>query len=74
MNKDYNDISVSTKEIIYILNFSDGQVYKIVPEKEYDDVEVLLNEYGFDIDEVSFMWSTVDTDFIIKAEKDDENC
>lgn len=74
MNKDYNDISVSTKEIIYILNFSDGQVYKIVPEKEYDDVEVLLNEYGFNIDEVSFMWSTVDTDCIIKAEKDDENC
>lgn len=74
MNKNYNDISVSIKEIIYILNFSDGQVYKIVPEKEYDDVEVLLNEYGFDIDEVSFMWSTVDTDFIIKAEKDDENC
>lgn len=74
MNKDYNDISVSTKEIIYILNFSDGQVYKIVPEKEYDDVEVLLNEYGFDINEISFMWSTVDTDFIIKAEKDDENC
>lgn len=74
MNEDYNGISVSTKEIIYVLNFSDGQVYKIVPEKEYDDVEVLLNEYGFDIDEVSFMWSTVDTDFIIKAEKDDENC
>lgn len=74
MNEDYNDKSVNTKEIIYILNFSDGQVYKIVPEKEYDDVEVLLNEYGFDIDEVSFMWSTVDTDFIIKVEKDDENC
>lgn len=74
MNEDYNDKSVSTKEIIYILNLCDGQVYKIVPEKEYDDVEVLLNEYGFDMDEVSFMWSTVDTDFIIKAEKDDENC
>lgn len=73
MNEDYNDKSISTKEIIYILNLCDGQVYKIVPEKEYDDVEVLLNEYGFDMDEVSFMWSTVDTDFIIKAEKDDEN-
>ena len=61
-------------DIIYVLNSSDGQVYKIVPEKEYDDIKVLLNEYGFDIDEVSFMWSNVDTDFIIKAEKDDENC
>lgn len=68
------DRSVTIKEIIYILNFSDGQVYKIVPEKEYDDVEVLLDEYGFDINGISFMWSTVDTDFIIKAEKDDENC
>lgn len=74
MNEDYNDKSISTKEIIYILNLCDGQVYKIVPEKEYDDVEVLLEEYGFDINEISFMWSNVDTDFIIKAEKDDENC
>lgn len=73
MNTNY-DRSVLIKEIIYILNFSDGQVYKIVPEKEYDDIEVLLEEYGFDINEVSFMWSTVDTDCIIKAEKEDENC
>lgn len=69
-----SDRSVLIKEIIYILNFSDGQVYKIVPEKEYDDVEVLLEEYGFDINEISFMWSTVDTDCIIKAEKEDEDC
>ena len=61
-------------DIIYVLNSSDGQVYKIIPEKEYDDIKVLLNEYGFDIDEVSFMWSNVDTDFIIKAEKYDEDC
>ena len=67
------DRSVLIKEVIYILNFSDGQVYKIVPEKEYDDIEVLLEECGFDINEISFMWSTVDTDCIIKAEKEDED-
>lgn len=27
------DRSVLIKEVIYILNFSDGQVYKIIPEK-----------------------------------------
>ena len=27
------DRSVLIKEVIYILNFSDGQVYKIVPKK-----------------------------------------
>lgn len=68
------DRSVLIKEVIYILNFSDGQVYKIIPEKEYDDVEVLLEEYEFNINEISFMWSTVDTDCIIKAEKEDEDC
>lgn len=69
-----SDRSVLIKEIIYIFNFSDGKVYKIVPEKEYDDVEVLLEEYGFNINEISFMWSTIDTDCIIKAEKENEDC
>ena len=46
---------------------------KLYLKKEYDDIEVLLEEYEFDINEISFMWSTVDTDCIIKAEKEDED-
>lgn len=56
-------------DILYILDYSDGKVYKIKPDKEYDDVEELLNEYGFMFEEVSFMWSTVDTNEIIDFSK-----
>lgn len=56
-------------DILYILNFSDGKVYKIKPEKEYDDIEVLLKEYGFESDDIYFMWSGIDTNEIINAKK-----
>lgn len=56
-------------DVLYILNFSDGKVYKIKPEKEYNDIDVLLKEYGFELDDICFMWSSVDTDCIIKAER-----
>lgn len=60
-------------DILYILNFSDGQVYKIKPEKEYDDIEVLLKEYGFELDDICFMWSSVDTNEIINVSKHENN-
>lgn len=64
------------KEYIYVLNYGDGKVYRIDIDEEDEDrpVEFLLNDYGFDIDEVSFMYSTVITDCIIKAKRKDENC
>lgn len=64
------------KEYIYVLNYNDGKVYRIDIDEEDEDrpVEFLLNDYGFNIDEVSFMYSTVITDCIIKAKRKDENC
>lgn len=59
------------KEYIYVLNYGDGKVYRIdIDEEDEDtDTEILLNNYGFDINEVEYMYSTVETDCIIKAEK-----
>lgn len=64
------------KEYIYVLSYGDGKVYRIDIDEEDEDrpVEFLLNDYGFNIDEVSFMYSTVITDCIIKAKRKDENC
>lgn len=59
------------KEYIYVLNYCDGKVYRIdIDEEDEDtDTEILLNNYGFDINEVEYMYSTVETDCIIKANK-----
>lgn len=63
------------KEYIYVLNYNDGKVYRIDVDEEDEDkiIEVLLNDYGFDIDEVEFIRSSVKTDCIIKAKRRDEN-
>lgn len=64
------------KEYIYVLSYANGKVYRIDLDEEDEDkpIEVLLDDYGFDIDEVAFMYSTVETDCIIKAKRKDENC
>lgn len=63
------------KEYIYVLSYGDGKVYRIDIDEEDEDraVEFLLNDYGFNIDEVKYMYSTVETDCIIKAKRKDEN-
>lgn len=59
------------KEYIYVLNYNDGKVYRIDfdEEDEYKFTEDILHDYGFDIDEVEFMCSTVKTDKIEIANK-----
>lgn len=59
------------KEYIYIFNYNDGKVYRIDfdEEDEYKTTEDILHDYGFDIDEVEFMFSTVKTDKIEIANK-----
>lgn len=57
--------------ILYILCYADGKVYKIYADDEDREktIESLLADYGFDIDEADFMWSNVDTDIIETAYK-----
>ena len=59
------------KEYIYVLNYNDGKVYRIDIDEEDEDkvIESILLDYGFDINEVSFMWSTTKVDAIEVANK-----
>lgn len=64
------------KEYIYVLSYGNGKVYRIdldEEEDEYETTEDILNNHGFNIDEVEYMYSTVETDCIIKAKRKDEN-
>lgn len=64
------------KEYIYVLSYGDGIVYRIDLDEEDEDetAEDILNKYGFNIDEVEYMYSIVEIDYIIKAKRKDENC
>lgn len=64
------------KEYIYVLSYANGKVYRIDLDEEDEDEtsEDILNNHGFNIDEVEYMYSTVETDCIIKAKRKDENC
>lgn len=64
------------KEYIYILSYGNGKVYRIDLDEEDEDetTEDILDKYGFNIDEVEYMYSNVVTDCIIKAKRKDENC
>ena len=59
------------KEYIYVLNYNDGKVYRIDVDEEDEDklIERLLRDYGFEMDEVEFIWSTTKTDKIEIANK-----
>lgn len=59
------------KEYIYVLNYNDGKIYRIDVDKEDENkvIENLLRDYGFEMDEVEFMWSTVKTDKIEITDK-----
>lgn len=59
------------KECIYVLNYNDGKVYRIDVDEEDEskDIEDLLHDYGFDIDEIEYIWSTTKTDKIEIADK-----
>ena len=59
------------KEYIYVLNYNDGKVYRIDVNEEDEDklIERLLRDYGFEMDEVEFIWSSVKTDKIEIADK-----
>ena len=59
------------KEYIYVLNYNDGKVYRIDVDEEDEDkiIERLLRDYGFEMDEVEFIWSSVKTDKIEVASK-----
>lgn len=59
------------KECIYVLNYNDGKVYRIDVNEEDENelIERLLRDYGFEMDEVEFIWSTVKTDKIEIASK-----
>lgn len=59
------------KEYIYVLNYNDGKIYRIDVDEEDENkvIENLLRDYGFEIDEVEFMWSTVKTDKIEITDK-----
>ena len=59
------------KECIYVLNYNDGKVYRIDVDEEDEDklIERLLRDYGFEMDEVEFIWSSVKTDKIEIANK-----
>ena len=63
------------KEYIYVLNYNDGKIYRIDVDDEDEDetTEDILNNHGFNIDEVEYMYSTVETDCIIKAKKEYED-
>ena len=64
------------KEYIYVLSYANGKVYRIDLDEEDEDEtsEDILSNHGFNIDEVEYMYSTVETDCIIKAKRKDENC
>lgn len=64
------------KEYIYVLSYGDGKVYRIDIDEEDEDetTEDILNKYGFIINEMEYMYSTIETDCIIKAKRKDENC
>jgi len=59
------------KEYIYVLNYNDGKIYRIDVDEEDENkvIENLLRDYGFEMDEVEFMWSTVKTDKIEITDK-----
>lgn len=59
------------KEYIYVLNYNDGKIYRIDVDEEDENkvIENLLCDYGFEMDEVEFMWSTVKTDKIEITDK-----
>ena len=59
------------KEYIYVLNYNDGKVYRIDVNEEDENklIERLLRDYGFEMDEVEFIWSTTKTDKIEIADK-----
>lgn len=59
------------KEYIYVLNYNDGKIYRIDVDEEDENkvIENLLRDYGFEMDEIEFMWSTVKTDKIEITDK-----
>lgn len=59
------------KEYIYVFDYNDGKIYRIDVDDEDEPklIERLLSDYGFDIDEVRFVWSTTKIDKIEIASK-----
>lgn len=50
-------MSIKDKTYIYVMDFCSGGIYEIELEELYEDIDVekVLDEYGFNIDEVDFM-------------------